>query len=261
MTEQARPRPEKHMQTKCGFMVTGGLMSYQCELPLGHFDEKELDTEPHYSTEVAASVRRWEAWYFRKQERAQMPPLAQHATDPGPEQIVCPTCKEGVMTIEDGKGSCDTCGLVAYDARADAPEVAPTKVRPGDQPLPGDGQDCVQDAIIAAMVESKRVGIERYASVLKTFNGRKGFQDVIEEARDFFVYGTQILMEAEASREQLIDVVRASFDAYDDQFTGGSGDGSALDNLGYDEVAILAVDAIMGWVTGQLMDKPRGDDD
>lgn len=66
----------------------------------------------------------------------------------------------------------------------------------------GDGE-CVQDRIIAAMQESKRVGLERYGTTLRTFNGRRGIQDIVEEARDLFVYLTQLQMESEANQERL----------------------------------------------------------
>jgi hypothetical protein len=81
----------------------------------------------------------------------------------------------------------------------------PIKQRKGDQRLPDSGADglCVQDEIIAMMEESKRVGIERYGQTLKPFNGRRGTQDLVEEARDLLVYAMQLHMEANASGDQL----------------------------------------------------------
>lgn len=118
----------------------------------------------------------------------------------------------------------------------------PTKQRPGDQRLPQGGQVCVQDLVIAEMQESKRVGVERYGSTLMTFNGRRSIQDVAEEVRDLHVYLTQVKAEADADRATLIEVVAAALRRDD-----------PLADLGYDDIAEAAVDAIMGWVTGQRM--------
>lgn len=124
----------------------------------------------------------------------------------------------------------------------------PTKQREGDQRLPDGGQECVQDLVIAAMEESKRVGTERYGSPLMTFNGRKGIQDIAEEARDKFVYLTQVAREAEADREQLIRVVG---EAMAEEFVkGGEPDAQAFFG---EMLAEVAVDRIMGWVVGQRM--------
>ena len=107
----------------------------------------------------------------------------------------------------------------------------PTKQRDGDQVLPtGDGP-CVQDRIILDMHESKKVGVERYGSVLRPFNGRRSIQDAREEARDLLVYLTQIEMETMATREELVAIVDA-----------------ALNN---EESADEIVDRILGHVTGK----------
>ena len=95
------------------------------------------------------------------------------------------------------------------------------------------------------MEESKRVGLERYGSTLMTFNGRKGFQDVLEEARDLFVYLTQVGREAEASRETLIKIVADAL--------GPLGIAGDYEKSGQELAAEIAVDRIMGWVFGQQM--------
>lgn len=125
----------------------------------------------------------------------------------------------------------------------------PTKQREGDQPLPIPGVTCVQDVIIAAMEESKRVGKERYGSTLHTFNGRKTIQDIAEEARDLFIYATQMSVEADADRDTLIEVVTAALTSYPGQ-TQLEGDP--------ENAAERAVDAIMGWVAGRP--EPVSDD-
>lgn len=115
----------------------------------------------------------------------------------------------------------------------------PTKQRAGDQALPDGGGECVQDIVIAAMEESKKVGTERYGTPLMTFNGRKGFQDLVEEARDFFVYASMIQAESEADRDALVnEVARALV-------------GDTLKPVVAKAIAEIAVDRIMGWVTAQ----------
>lgn len=69
------------------------------------------------------------------------------------------------------------------------------KQRPGDQPLPAPGRDCVQDALIAAIENRKQLGITRYGSPLMTHNGRDALQDAWEESIDLAAYLTQMRME------------------------------------------------------------------
>lgn len=124
----------------------------------------------------------------------------------------------------------------------------PTKQREGDQVLPSGAGACVQDRVIADMEESKRVGLERYGSVLKTFNGRRSIQDVHEEVRDLFVYLTQIRMEAEATREELIEVVKdALIQHQEDRY------GVVIPELDIEDAATVAVDRILGHVVGKEM--------
>lgn len=125
----------------------------------------------------------------------------------------------------------------------------PSKQREGDQPLPDGGYACVQDAVIAAMEESKAVGLQRYGSVLMTFNGRKGIQDVYEEVRDLFVYLTQVKMEAEVTREQLEVVVTNRLTPLLEARSVYQDPDQARREA--EPFAAVAVDAVMGWVTGQ----------
>lgn len=104
--------------------------------------------------------------------------------------------------------------------------------------------DCVQDRVIADMEESKRVGIERYGDTLHTFNGRRGFVDIHDEARDLFVYLTQMRMEAEADRETLIKVVAEALRSELPEI------GEVLARRG-EHIAEIAVDRIMGWVVAE----------
>lgn len=125
----------------------------------------------------------------------------------------------------------------------------PTKTREGDQVLPSDvgpWQKPVQDLVIDEMQRSKAVGIARYGRPLLTWNGRKGFHDVLEEARDLHVYLTQVAEEAKADRDDLISIVAKAFHPESD------GEDVAT--------AEIAVDAIMDWVIGKRLDQGTFED-
>jgi hypothetical protein len=132
--------------------------------------------------------------------------------------------------------------------------VAPTKQREGDQTLPVAGVDCVQDIVIEAMEESKRVGVERYGQTLMTFNGRKGMQDIVDEARDFFVYGTMMLREAEATREVLVDAVAKRLAQIEKGLMESYAGEINISQITHEAIAEAVVDTIMGWVIGQRVD-------
>lgn len=95
------------------------------------------------------------------------------------------------------------------------PEQARTgpRHRPGDQqpPVPNDGPSlhdlaiddirrCMatsseKEAAIALMLERKRIGLERYGSLLQAGNGRDARRDLSEELADAAVYALQIIEE------------------------------------------------------------------
>lgn len=82
----------------------------------------------------------------------------------------------------------------------------PTKQRPGDQPLPHGGRECVQDALIQEIRARKELGCQRYGSPLMTHNGRSAIRDAREEALDLTVYLMQVELELRdllAERDQL----------------------------------------------------------
>jgi hypothetical protein len=85
-------------------------------------------------------------------------------------------------------------------------DTVPTKQRPGDQALPvaDNPRPAVQDQIIAEMIESKRVGTERYGQPLKPMNGRDTLLDAREEARDLHVYLTALM----AERAEILELAR-----------------------------------------------------
>lgn len=89
----------------------------------------------------------------------------------------------------------------------------PTKTRPGDQPLPAGGRECVQDALIADIQQRRELGIQRYGSPLMTHNGRDAVRDALEEAVDLAVYLKQVELETR-DRIALIDRVTSVRDAW-----------------------------------------------
>lgn len=85
--------------------------------------------------------------------------------------------------------------------------------RPGDQPLPSpnDGPSMhelvcedlwrdgaagkLEDAVIADMKARKRLGLERYGSLLQAHNGRDALKDLYDELADASVYARQVMAE------------------------------------------------------------------
>lgn len=56
---------------------------------------------------------------------------------------------------------------------------------------------CIQDLVIADIEARKKVGIERYGTVLQPFNGRSALLDAYQEALDLCQYLRQLLYEEE----------------------------------------------------------------
>lgn len=56
----------------------------------------------------------------------------------------------------------------------------------------------VQDLVIADIEQRKTVGLERYGTLLRTFNGRNVAQDAYEEVLDLAQYWRQLLDEWKA---------------------------------------------------------------
>lgn len=56
---------------------------------------------------------------------------------------------------------------------------------------------CVQDMVVADIEARKKVGIERYGTVLQPFNGRSALMDAYQEALDLAIYLRQLLYEQE----------------------------------------------------------------
>ncbi|PPS89536.1 hypothetical protein [Streptomyces sp. MH60] len=72
--------------------------------------------------------------------------------------------------------------------------------RSGDQPLPAEGQENVQDKLIDLIKERRDLGVQRYGRPLQTFNGRNAVRDALEEALDLSTYLMQVEMEKKATQ-------------------------------------------------------------
>lgn len=87
------------------------------------------------------------------------------------------------------------------------------------QPRPNDGES-MHDAVIAQLEERKRIGIERYSTILQTFNGRDAGRDLIEELADAMVYAMQLQRENEqlrAALHELNEMIDPSGDVMSDE--------------------------------------------
>ncbi|MFE0490152.1 hypothetical protein [Streptomyces griseoaurantiacus] len=84
--------------------------------------------------------------------------------------------------------------------------------RPGDQPLPAEGQENVQDALIAHIRQRKALGVQRYGRPLQTFNGRDAVRDLLEELLDGATYAMQVQLEI-AARQDRVDRALAEHQA------------------------------------------------
>lgn len=146
-------QPPRHTGTQCKVMVEQGMLAYPCSLIQGHYDPAAEDPEPHYAIEVGRSVRAWQAWAAREQERIDNPVLTTQATDvigkcpnclgdlvaaltatgePG-AHCVDPECPIGIISIASGHGAPTQ---TIEDVLADVPEgfeVAPIGVEAGDE--------------------------------------------------------------------------------------------------------------------------------
>lgn len=56
---------------------------------------------------------------------------------------------------------------------------------------------CIQDLVVNDINARKKVGIERYGTVLQPFNGRSALMDAYQEALDLAIYLKQLLYEEE----------------------------------------------------------------
>ena len=66
-------------------------------------------------------------------------------------------------------------------------------------PVVTDGP-CVQDLVCVDIQNRKRLGIQRYGTVLQPHNGRDALRDAYEEALDLAQYLKQALLERDSER-------------------------------------------------------------
>lgn len=76
------------------------------------------------------------------------------------------------------------------------PLKTPTKQRVGDQPLPNKNDlPVIQDLVMADIETRKKIGLQRYGTLLQPFNGRDAMTDVYEELLDAAIYMRQLIYE------------------------------------------------------------------
>lgn len=78
----------------------------------------------------------------------------------------------------------------------------PEKWNEQNEPIPNGGES-MHDAVIHLLGERKSIGIERYNTVLQTFNGRDPGRDLIEELADAMVYAMQLRKENIALKKRV----------------------------------------------------------
>lgn len=217
---------------RCDTRVETGFTAYPCTLSRDH-------DGPHYAIESGRSRRGREAW---EAERKGVENKMEADLSVLQQQAAALMAPHDDLEVKAAEALTEPVFVFEEDL-----EPEPTKTREGDQVLPSGAGACVQDRVIAEMEDSKKVGIERYGTVLKTFNGRKGIQDVREELRDAFVYLSQVEMEAEATREELVEAVTEAF-VTDSRY------GSLTPKI----MADIAVNRILGHVVGKYIIRNEG---
>jgi len=65
-------------------------------------------------------------------------------------------------------------------------------------------EDCIQDMVIDDIKERKKIGVEKYGTVLKPFNGRNSIVDLYQELGDALVYCKQMMIE----REEMVKMLK-----------------------------------------------------
>lgn len=189
----------------------------------------------------------------------------------GSEKERCPVCRpltpeemDAILRGERPEGVPDIPGITV--PLTGITNLEPTKQREGDQRLPAGGDRVVQQWVIKqaedayvrgeitdentrfikqAMLESIRVGTERYGQPLKTYDGRLNIKDLAEELRDAYVYVSKLQMTAEADRATLVRVVSAALSHWDEEYD------DRITDHGYNRIAEVAVDRILDWVLTQ----------
>lgn len=118
------------------------------------------------------------------------------------------------------------------------------KEREGDQVLPTGNEALVDDQqlLIDDIQERRQIGIARYGQGHRPFNGRDTLQDLYEEQLDLLVYLRSIKRMAEATQEELVEIVSTTLVRH-----------VAYSELAAKAIAEVIVQRIMGHVAGELI--------
>jgi hypothetical protein len=151
--------------------------------------------------------------------------------------------------------TCRECGRVYRQSGGDwlwtdSEEGEALRTRPGDQVLP-DGDESLEDdqtLLIRDIEERRQVGIQRYRQGHRPFNGRNTVRDWYEEQLDGLVYARSILRMHDADRDTLVAEVSKALEKAEDEHPHW------FETADHTDMAEVAVDRIMGWVTAQRLD-------
>ena len=108
-------------------------------------------------------------------------------------------------------GVCSICGELDHSELWKHGELpaAPTKTRPGDQPLPVvNDSPFIQDLVIEDFEARKQTGIDRYGTPLQAHNGRNVDLDLYEELLDATTYLRQKLVERQDLNDAVVGLTR-----------------------------------------------------
>ena len=234
------------MPSECGQYIETQTVAHPCDLPPNHLGpHRSIDIPRSVSARERWERSQGDLEQFQgpaqtTAERYTLNPTPVPGSEPEPDapsvyiedsvREVPPSEAESMhrTTSEDFLPR-TTAELEAQQPSPTNPPHGPTKQREGDQVLPtqndgeavqqriiekartlnarGDLRDDQLAVIEAYMAESIEVGTERYGTPLQTFNGRDVLQDIVEEARDLFVYLAQARQARDEDQEKLVQLV------------------------------------------------------
>ena len=191
--------------TRCRKMVGGGAVSFECSI------EGSGHEGPCATPEVQTSMISREKWNEARlhprteldhyQAPAQTFPIEQRY--PHPDQSVdCLLCTERPRAKD----------LANHLRQAHSS----ARIGSTDQPLPTPTADPVgmHDLLIGHITARKDMGLNKYNTLLQTFNGRDGLRDAFEELLDLLVYLQQLMIErvemADLLEEAVISIAEVS---------------------------------------------------
>jgi hypothetical protein len=198
---------------ECRERVGKGVVTFSCSVPVPAGASSHEG--PCAAIEVPRTMKQRENW--EAEQRHQASGLAEFqgraqttaerytdgATDPPGTEAPQP---EPRVVRAGGVGEAlDRAGVpphVATEASQEAPQ--PTKAgRKHDQPMPVvNDRPAVQDQLIVEIERRKKIGVERYGTLLQPFNGRSAIRDAFEESLDLTIYLRQVLAEQDEVAER-----------------------------------------------------------